>query len=129
LLARLGAEIGAVDATSVGKLLSDRIVMRDGQPIVVDESGAEQVNLDGTPTSPQQLYSDWSAKHLWAIKGSVVTGTGSSGSSGSQPPALMDWRKYVGSQSSAADANRLALRDPRAYAEMKRQARAAGAIS
>lgn len=126
---RLAAQVDAVDASAVSKLLADNLVNRDGKWVVLDDAGVERVGADGVPVTPEILYNEFALSHPWAIKGRTINGTGQGGSTGSAPPAALDWRRYVGSHSSAADANRLAQRDPRAYAEMKRQARAAGAIA
>ena len=131
LQGKLGAAINAVDTESVSKLLADRIVMRDGKAVVLDESSVEQTNIDGTPTTPQQLYQSWAEAHPWAIKGEVIPGTGSIRSQGPMPPRDPGWAHFVGPNSSARDANILCStpEGKRRYAEYKRQARAAGAIS
>lgn len=108
LQSRLGASIDAVDSESVSKLLADRIVMRDGKAIVVDEAGVEETNGDGTPTSPEQLYTTWAAAHPWAIRGRVVTGTGQGGSTGLPAPAQIPLERIFGPASDSRLANQVA---------------------
>jgi len=128
LLSRLGAGIDAVDPESVGKLLSDRIAMRDGKPIVLDESGAEQVNPDGSAVSPEQLYSSWAASHAWAIRGRTITGTGSSGSGNSIPPPSIPLERLFGPKSDGKLINQIAITDNARFQRLRSEAKKRGLI-
>jgi hypothetical protein len=129
LQGRLGSSINAVDTESVSKLLADRITMRDGKAIVLDESGAEQKNPDGSPTSPEQLYQSWAEAHPWAIRGQVIPGTGERGFQGQRPPAQIPLEQIFGPKSDARLANQIALRNGgRDYARMKIEAKKRGLI-
>jgi hypothetical protein len=131
LLSRLGSGIDAVDPESVGKLLSDRIAMRDGKPVVLDESGAEQVNPDGSAVSPEQLYSSWAASHAWAIRGRTITGTGqtsSAGSGNSIPPPSIPLERLFGPKSDGKLINQIAITDNARFQRLRAEAKRKGLI-
>jgi hypothetical protein len=99
-----------------------------GSFTVVNDDGTPRVSASGDPMSVSDFFKDFSSKKLHLVRGTVVTGTGQGGSAGSIPPRDPGWQHFVGPNSNSRDANALAQRDPRKYAEYKRQARAAGAI-
>ena len=129
---RLNSKFDLIDHDAATKLLQGNLKydpeVKDW--VATDDSGVTRLNTDGTPMSGEALYAEFAATKKHFVKGTTIPGTGASGSHASRAaiPATLDWRKYVGPQSDASKANALAQRDPRAYQEMKRQARAAGVI-
>ena len=130
LLTQLGTAIDAVSVSDVGKLIGDSIVQRDGKwAVVVD--GVEQVNVDGTPVTPQQHYAAWAANHLYAIRGRTLSGGGGTSSSGSSFRTSVTDKPlsfYFGAGSNAAAVNALSIQRPDEYKRLRREAVAAGIL-
>jgi len=126
---QLATQIDAVDAASVSKLLADSLAKRGGKWVVIDEeTGVDKLNADGSAQTPAQAYAEWALKHPWAIRGRVVAGTGSTGSTGSVPPPQVPLEHYFGSKSNAAAVNKLSIQRPEEYRRLRREAIKKGLI-
>jgi hypothetical protein len=130
LLTQLGTAIDAVSVSDVGKLIGDTIVQRDGKWTVV-VNGVEQVNVDGTPVTPQQHYERWALDHAYAIRGRTLSGGGGTSSSGSSFRRPVDDKPlefYFGPKSSAAAVNSLSINQPDVYRRKRAEAVRAGIL-
>jgi hypothetical protein len=113
---------GFFNSAQVAKL-TEQEVKWDGEKqkfIVVDESGAERLGIDGNPVTLDAFYRDFASKNGHLVKSTVLPGVGSRENQ-LPTPAISErdkLAKLFGKGSDGVACNRLALSDP---AEFKRQ--------
>src|SRR6267378_1028321 len=113
---------GFFNSAQVAKLTEQDVKWDAGKQkfIVVDDSGAERLGIDGNPVTLDALYKEFASRNPHLVRSAVLTGVGSR--ENQIPTPAIDERgklaKLFGPKSDAIACNRLALSDP---AEFKRQ--------
>jgi hypothetical protein len=125
LQARLAAQIDAVDASSVSKLLRDNLSWNATEKRfdVLTDDGTLRTNADGSAMKPETLYSEFQGSHPWAIRGRVLSGAGST-SSVAPPPTTYDVAKLFGPNSDGRLINQISLTNKPLYQKLRAEAKA-----
>lgn len=130
LIAQEAAKARFVDIDTMQRLVRGNLRhdAATGTFTVVNDDGTPRLNAVGDPLPVSEFFEDYGNKKPWLVKGSVIPGTGSSGSGNSVPPPQKPLSFYFGPSSNAAAINALSLRDPATYRRLRAEAVRAGLI-
>ena len=120
-----------IDSEVVAALVRDSVAWNadKNELVVLDKAGLPRLNAEYEPLSMDAFLSEFAQGHLYLVRGTTKSGTGSAAATRSSLGAEdVRIEQIFGKNSNAALANRLALQSPREYAKMKLEAKRRGLI-
>lgn len=116
------------DNDLAAQILRSSVKMVDGKPVIVDASGAVRLNANFDPLTPAEAAFELATVKPYLVRSGFVGGSGSVSGGGPRAETGPALETIFGRNSDGGAANRLAMRNPKAYAAMKVRARAAGLV-
>ena len=119
---RTAAGNAFVDTNLAVQIMRSQVRLIDGKVVVLDQDGNPRMNAHFEPMTPQELAVDLANTKPFLARGEVRGGTGSFERNSAPTTSQTELERFYGAKPDVAGLNRLAIRDPRRFRELKRLA-------